>query len=217
MPNQDSSEDGKVVHDNDFDTHHSAVNEHSHSKSSKNVSKKQSNTKDKLGKKSRKSKSHFILLNCFAKNTNIPKSFTVLSQLLTSSGYFWCLVAACTLVEPILCSYFPEGSILLAQKIVLSISTVLFVIQLVGVAATEWETILSMQSGVDSEVFAQKVNQMTLFKILVFFTAEGEYIWEFTCLAIGWIFIFTRPGIAILRCFRVFRLLWYSIVYIFHL
>ena len=156
-----------------------------------------------------KSKMLFSMLKYPANNVNITNSVKMLSQWITSSGYFWCLVAACAIVEPILCASYPEGSILLAQKIVLIVSSVLFVIQLVGVASTEWESILSMQTGIESDVFTKKVNEMTLFKILVFFTAEGEYIWEFTCLAIGWIFIFTRPGIAILRCFRVFRLLWY--------
>lgn len=161
-----------------------------------------------------KSKMLFSLLQ-YSADTNITNWMKKLSQLITSSGYFWCLVAACTIVEPILCASYPQGSNLLAQKVVLIASSVLFVIQLVGVATTEWESILSTQTGIKSEVFTKKVNEMTLFKILIFFAAEGEYIWEFTCLAIGWIFIFTRPGIAILRCFRVFRLLWYCISKIF--
>eukprot|EP01036_Dinobryon_divergens_P026833 gene26833-35525_t len=86
------------------------------------------------------------------------------------------------------CQHQSYGSNLLAQKVVLIASSVLFVIQLVGVASTEWESILSTQTGINSEVFTKKVNEMTLFKILIFFAAEG---------------------IAILRCFRVFRLLWF--------
>ena len=37
---------------------------------------------------------------------------------------------------------------------------------------------------------------------------DGEVIFELVCLTIGWSCITTRPGIAALRCFRVFRILW---------
>ena len=37
---------------------------------------------------------------------------------------------------------------------------------------------------------------------------QPPVIFEGICLLIGWTFIFTRPGLASIRCFRVFRLLW---------
>eukprot|EP00981_Chlorochromonas_danica_P000192 scaffold50_cov162-Ochromonas_danica.AAC.10 len=46
--------------------------------------------------------------------------------------------------------------------------------------------------------------------IFVFFLGRGEYLMEGFCLAVGIAFLYTFPGIAALRCFRVFRLLWLS-------
>ena len=227
MFNQDSSDGKEAVMVDDHDNQHQSYG-HKHNdyiaqnpatikhtnlggKIKKGLKHKEGPVKRLRGTNT-KSKVIFSLFSLlkYPANINITNSVKTLSQLITSSGYFWCLVAACAIVEPILCASYPEGSNLLAQKVVLIASSVLFVIQLVGVASTEWESILSTQTGINSEVFTKKVNEMTLFKILIFFAAEGEYIWEFTCLAVGWIFIFTRPGIAILRCFRVFRLLWYT-------
>ena len=42
---------------------------------------------------------------------------------------------------------------------------------------------------------------------------DTEMIFELFCLAIGWIFIFPNKGLACLRCFRVFRLLWFFEIY----
>ena len=158
-----------------------------------------------------KSTNHKAVLKFSAKYISIPHFFKRLAQLLTSSGYFWILVASCALAEPILCGFYPNGAILFAQKTVLIISSVLFVFQLVGVASTEWDTLLTLEeatSPIKSEIVKRKINEMTVLKVFIFFIAEGEYVLEFACLAIGWIFIFTYPGIAVLRCFRIFRLLW---------
>jgi hypothetical protein len=37
---------------------------------------------------------------------------------------------------------------------------------------------------------------------------QPPVIFEGICLLIGWVFIYPRPGLASIRCFRVFRLLW---------
>jgi hypothetical protein len=37
---------------------------------------------------------------------------------------------------------------------------------------------------------------------------NGEHLLSFFSLFGGWVFIYRDPGIAVLRCFRVFRLLW---------
>lgn len=39
--------------------------------------------------------------------------------------------------------------------------------------------------------------------------SHGEHVLSFLCLLGGWIFIFRMPGVAILRCFRLFRMLWW--------
>eukprot|EP01032_Pedospumella_encystans_P019654 gene19654-22351_t len=59
------------------------------------------------------------------------------------------------------------------------------------------------------------VSNFTPLKLFIFFTAEGEYILEFCCLVGGWCTIFLWPGLAVLRCFRVFRLLWFYEVEVF--
>ena len=50
-------------------------------------------------------------------------------------------------------------------------------------------------------------NSMIRYAIYVVFN-HGDHLLEFICLVHGWIFIFNRPGLAVLRCFRLFRVLW---------
>ena len=40
------------------------------------------------------------------------------------------------------------------------------------------------------------------------YKSHGEHVLSFLCLLGGWVLIFIMPGVAILRCFRVFRMLW---------
>jgi hypothetical protein len=72
------------------------------------------------------------------------------------------------------------------------------------VATREWEKIDQLQR--ENGVF--DLREMKLLKLMIFFTSEGEYIFEAVCLACGWVLIFFIPGLAVLRCFRVYRLLW---------
>jgi len=129
---------------------------------------------------------------------------------------FWMVVAALTVIEPILCSYNIQ---LRYQQLVLLLSSVLFVIQLTGVATLEWDKILHYErlfkttiSRFRSTKTVMTEESMTVVNMYKFFTAEGEYMFEFCCLAGGWLTIFRNPGLAILRCFRVFRLLWYGMI-----
>lgn len=145
---------------------------------------------------------------------NIANKFKRFCQSCAGSFWFWLVVAAFTLAEPILCSYFPTGVVLIAQISVLGVSSVLYVIQLVGTASREWDKIVLIQA-ISSASNLVTVQDFTPLKILIFFTAEGEYILEFCCLLGGWLTIFARPGLAILRCFRVFRLLWFCEVVVF--
>lgn len=46
------------------------------------------------------------------------------------------------------------------------------------------------------------------FLVHVLYRSNGEHVLSFLCLVGGWSFIFVKPGVAILRCFRVFRMLW---------
>lgn len=130
-------------------------------------------------------------------------------QYWTGTFFFWLAVALFTLLEPVLCSNRPVGIIKTAQIIVLGISSGLYVIQLVGVASREWDKIVMIQAlSMSTTSMIMPVTNFTPLKLFIFFSAEGEYILEFCCLFGGWMTIFVYPGLAVLRCFRVFRLLW---------
>jgi hypothetical protein len=141
---------------------------------------------------------------------NLVNKFKRFCQLCTSRYEFWLAVGFFCLLEPILCSKWPVGWVLFFQVIVLAISTLLYVIQLIGVASREWDKIIMIEamSSLQSLAIPKNVMDFTLLKLFIFFTAEGEYILEFGCLLLGWILIFWHPGLAALRCFRPFRLLW---------
>jgi len=131
---------------------------------------------------------------------------------------FWIAVGVFALVEPILCSQHQTTLNLFLQVIVLAISSFLYIIQLIGVASTEWDRIQAVQAlggGVGSILILQGAQSLTIVKLFMFFTAEGEFLVEGAMLLAGWILIFWHPGLAILRCFRVFRLLWFYEVHVF--
>jgi hypothetical protein len=148
-----------------------------------------------------KAETWYERLNLFGKLTRFCK-------FCTGTFWFWAAVAIFTLIEPVLCSNKPVGRIITAQIIVLGVSSALYVIQLIGVASREWEKIIMIQALSASSDSVVPLTDFTPLKILIFFTAEGEYILEFCCLFGGWMTIFVYRGLAVLRCFRVFRLLW---------
>lgn len=113
------------------------------------------------------------------------------------SFYFWLVLVIVTLIEPILCASYPDGSILAGQVAILVIGTILFVMQLLGELHVTWSKIPISPSSL-----------LELWNIVYYFFSRGEYLLEGGGLLIGWGFLFTRPGLAILRCFRIFRLLW---------
>lgn len=131
-------------------------------------------------------------------------------QACTRSFFFWFAVAFFAVLEPFLCAQHFDIGLKYAQVIVLGISSLLYVIQLIGVATAEWEKILLIEAMANFRTISisNTMKDFTVLKLLVFFTAEGEYILEGSMIALGWGLIFWRPGLATLRCFRVFRLLW---------
>ena len=114
---------------------------------------------------------------------NIWGKFKRACQFCAGNFYFWTAVGLCTLIEPVLCTNWPTGLILLAQVVVLGISSFLYVVQLVGVATREWEKIVMIQalSTASSSSLIMPVTQFSGLKLFIFFTAEGEYILEFMC------------------------------------
>jgi hypothetical protein len=141
-----------------------------------------------------------------------PMLFARMCQYCTNSFVFWLAVGIFTLSEPLICAYgYPSGSLLQLQILNLAISTVLYIIQLFGVATIEWEKIHQMQMAMydDHLVPVTNMHDKKFLKLFIFFTTEGEYMFECACLVLGWASITLNPGIATLRCFRVYRLLWY--------
>ena len=114
-------------------------------------------------------------------------------------GWFWVVTTSFILMEPILCSYDPEKNrtAYWVQVAVLCGSTVCFGIQLVGHVAYKHNRSVKAVST---------LNLIDDLRKLIF---TGAFILEFFTLLCGWVFIFYRPGIAVLRCFRVFRILYY--------
>jgi hypothetical protein len=131
-------------------------------------------------------------------------------QACTRSFLFWFAVAFFAVLEPFFCAQRIEIGLQYSQAAILAISTVLYIIQLIGVATAEWEKILLIEAMANFRTISisNTMKDFTILKLFVFFTAEGEYILEGVMIILGWILIFWRPGLATLRCFRVFRLLW---------
>lgn len=80
-----------------------------------------------------------------------------------------------------------------AQVAILALSTLLYLIQLritYNLIAADM-TVAKTLAGRAAHIF------------------DGEVLFETACLAVGWIFLFESPGVAALRCFRIFRVLWY--------
>lgn len=154
-------------------------------------------------------------------STDCLSSIKASCHLCVKSFVFWAVVGLLIVSEPILCSYFSYGLNYRLQIGVMALSSMLFVVQLVGVATVVSDAIRDIEqlmldrsrasSGLTlfNGPSSRAEYQFFLNTLYKFFTSEGEYIFEFVCLLGGWITIFTHPGIAILRCFRVFRLLWY--------
>jgi hypothetical protein len=123
---------------------------------------------------------------------------------------FWLAVGGFALLEPLLCARARTPINISLQTFALAVSTFLYFVQLIGVATTEWDKIQAVKAlGALGSIFVPKSERhLTVMKVIKFFTAEGEFLLEGAMLLAGWILIFWHPGLAILRCFRVFRLLW---------
>ena len=102
------------------------------------------------------------------------------------------------------------GHVFVMQQILLAVGTALFFIQLIGAASKEWDQIMidEFADGKVSDFIPREIKKLSILKILLFFSSEGEFIMDFGCLSIGWLLLHDYPGVAVLRCFRVFRLLW---------
>jgi len=102
----------------------------------------------------------------------------------------WLFISIClAMAEPIIIAY-PDT--LVIQKGILAVSTILFVMGFIAVmiAIPEGGFFFRLRHACQSEVYI-----------------------EIVCLVIGWVLFFTDPVMAPLRCFRLFRFVWYSEFY----
>ena len=141
----------------------------------------------------------------------------------TKHYLFWSLVGICCLIEPIICSFRPTGMIFTMQIVILFLSSILLIVQIIGLIGGAVTTIKRRQSLDDSSRSEHdtdivennlKINGkrgLGIVQLLIFFKTEnnGVYLLELSCLLIGWLCIFTNPGLATLRCFRIIRILWF--------
>eukprot|EP01038_Epipyxis_sp_PR26KG_P006329 gene6329-8714_t len=130
---------------------------------------------------------------------------------LTNSFFFWLLVLLLALFEPPICGQNLTKNFLNAQKAIIVINSVLLVIQILG--------LLTNQANWDRYIGNQKLSTFQLTRrILKYAMQQPEFGLEFICLAIGWIFLFglKRRGLATIRLFRSFRVLWLQDIPAFH-
>lgn len=135
---------------------------------------------------------------------------------ITCWHWFWILVTCLILSEPYLVSWNPliYPDMKLISSGVLTASSVCLGIQLAGRAFMITDEVYVSEinrSGAASntqEDGSPKLKDkiwITLKKLIF----SGSFVLEMVCLLIGWIFLWWRPGMATLRCFRAFRILWY--------
>lgn len=114
---------------------------------------------------------------------------------LTNQFWFWMAVVLFTIGEPFLCAW-NDPIMFMVQWLVLSINSGLFAVQFLSEIGTSWKDMKKVTP-------AEQVKKSSFI-----FLFRGEFLVELICIGVGWSFIFIRVGVAILRCFRVFRLLW---------
>lgn len=134
-------------------------------------------------------------------------------------------IAACcffTIGEPVLVSYSPTQATKAWQFSFLGFSTILFII---GVYFTFCEIelkdheirhhLIEIIFGDVTEVASDLYSQSVHFARHLRECFDGQVLYEFCFLVFGWSAnIQKSPGIAALRCFRIFRLFWYSELYL---
>ena len=119
---------------------------------------------------------------------------------ITRSILFWILYTAIIFLEPFLCSYDPykRKSVWDTQKVFIGIASVGLIFQLGGLMYVKKR---------DTQFKKQK--RISHWLIFTSTRKSSSFVLESTCLLCGWVFIWDYPGIAALRCFRLFRIMWF--------
>ena len=133
------------------------------------------------------------------------------SEQLVSKMRYWVVHTSFIIVEPIICSYAPKNDLSSASYF-RSWSWTLQVILLVLSSLLLWVQVdVCFQRALRASTGEVGVKRVATFVSLVLSYVEIKgVVIEILCLLCGWVFIWFRPGIAILRCFRVLRILFYN-------
>jgi hypothetical protein len=131
--------------------------------------------------------------------------------------FFWIFLTVLLMAEPCICSYSPYEyrNVIRASWIIIALSSFCLLIQIGGKTyVIDEKSIMDKarelhmrQKGTtagEEEITTSK-KWVTMARIMF----SGSFVLELFCITIGWVFIFYRPGIAALRCFRAFRVLWF--------
>lgn len=128
---------------------------------------------------------------------------------------YWALHTALIIVEPILCSRdTPDRpGVRISEIIIMAVSTLLLLVQVILLSKRTWTALRANRrwssiSAGGNAVMLRNYIEVMLTNDHVSLQTPGVLI-EVACLLCGWVFIFPRPGVAVLRCFRVFRMLFY--------
>ena len=143
---------------------------------------------------------------------NDTRGCDAFSEQLVSKMRYWVAHTSIIIVEPIICSYAPKND-LSSSAYFRSWSWTLQVILLVLSSLLLWVQVdvcfqRALRASSTGEVGVNRVATFVSL-VLTYVEIKGVVI-EILCLLCGWIFIWFRPGIAILRCFRVLRILFYN-------
>lgn len=148
--------------------------------------------------------------------------FWKLSYDIANMYFFWILVSLLIISEPILVSWNPYDypNVIYIASGILTASTVCLGIQLAGRAydlflddenfRREKVKLARAENNKEMKLTTNEVqlkDKMSIFIKKVVFS--GAFVLEAACLTLGWVTLYTWPGIATLRCFRAFRLLWF--------
>lgn len=132
-----------------------------------------------------------------ARTVNIELPIDNARIVLAENIFFRFFVVISTLLaigEPVLVGFPATGLPYVLQIIFLAVSTGLFVIGILMTGSVIESTDKYPIDSLPDRILA---------------CLDGEVIMELAFLIIGWACIFESPGVAALRCFRVFRFLWY--------
>ena len=127
---------------------------------------------------------------------------------------YWAFHTAMILTEPILCSRDTPNrpGVRIAEIVVIILSTLLLLVQMTVLSSRATASLRANRRY--SSIIKDSILEFRTFIDVLLTDDEVSkqspgVLVEVACLLCGWVYIFYRPGVAVLRCFRLFRVLFY--------